>query len=192
MISFKEENEERRNALQQCWPTFSKQHWPTITRYPPSLIAEVIDRDKTEMPYDFCPWAPGLVVASDYLLEAAGYRPGLRRPSGWKEGRPDVFTKVIYGNRLKVRGCGELWTVERENEEILAFPFGPVPMFTRTREGAMRLAEYCHPKALPGEYRCFPQPQGVASSLRWVVSDPTGIMWNGPPFAVVVPPQSTN
>jgi hypothetical protein len=183
---FNEEIEERRNALRQCWPTFSKQHWPEFAKYPPSLIAEVIDREKIEMSPDFCPWAPGLVVASDYLLEAAGYCPGSRRPSGWKEGRPNVFTKVIYGNRLMVRGCGELWSVERQNDEALAFPFGPVPMFTRTREAAMRLAEYCHPKAQEGEYRPFPAPRRVASSLRWVYSDPGGIMWNGPPFSFVV------
>ena len=44
-----------------------------------------------------------------------------------------------------VRGCGGLWSVERELDEVLAYLFGPVPMFTRTRQAAMRLAEYCHP-----------------------------------------------
>ena len=27
-----------------------------------------------------------------------------------------------------VRGCGEFWTVEREIDEALTFPHGPVPM----------------------------------------------------------------
>ena len=163
---FEEGIQERRALLLKSWPAFAGQ--------PPLLVGEVIDRDKTEMPNDFCQWAPGLVIASDYLLRAAGYCPGRRGPSGWKEGQPDVFTKVIYRNRLMVRGCGELWSVERENDEVLAFRFGPTPIFTHTRQAAMRLAEYCHPKPDKGEGP-FPEPRGVASTLRWAASDPSGI-----------------
>jgi hypothetical protein len=166
---FAQEIEERRNAILKRWQRFQKQP-PTV------LIAEVIERSKTELPDWFVPWAPGVVIASDYLLRAAGHRPGSRRPSGWSPGKPDVFTKVIYGNRLMVRGCGEFWTVEREIDETLGFPFGPMPVFTRTSEGAMRLAEYCHPRAQEGEKFCFPRPREVASGLTWIVSDPPGIM----------------
>ena len=169
---FTDEIIERRSAVLKDWPAFVKQ--PSS-----QLIAEFIERDQTDLPSNYCPWAPGVVIASDYLLQAANYHPGSRCPSGWAIGQPDVFTKVIFGNRLMVRGCGEFWTVEREMDEALAFPHGPVPMFTRTRQAAMRLAEYCHPKPREGEYP-FPKPRGVASSLRWVVSGPSGIMWNGP------------
>ena len=161
---FHEEINERRELLLKSWPTF--------VREPCSRVAEVIDRDKTELPDDFCPWAPGLVIASDNLLHAAGYRPGTRGPNGWTEGQPDVFTKVIHGNRLMVRGCGKLWSVERELDEVLACLFGPVPMFTRTRQAAMRLAEYCHPKPRKGE-GAFPETRVPA--LRWAVSEPSGI-----------------
>jgi hypothetical protein len=161
---------DRRDVILKGWPTF-------VNWGPTFLIAEIVERDKTELPSYFCPWAPGIVIAGDRLLRAAGYRPGTRGPGGWSEGQPDVFTKVIYGNRLMVRGCGKLWTIERENEETLAFNFGPVPMFTRTRQAAMRLAEYCHPEPYEGEYP-FPKPRGVASGLRWVFWDRGGIVYN--------------
>ena len=46
---------ERRNAILKCWPGF-REHPPTV------LIAEVIERSKTDMPDDFVPWAPGIVI----------------------------------------------------------------------------------------------------------------------------------
>jgi hypothetical protein len=160
---------ERRNAVLKDWQAFLKQ--PS-----PRLIAEIIERNKTDLPDDFVPWAPGIVVASDYLLRAAGSRPGLAPPEGWSPGQPDVFTKVMHGNRLMVRGCGEFWTVERETNEVLAFIFGSMPMFTRTCQAAMRLAEYCHPRPHEGEIH-HPRPREVASGLTWVVSTPSGIFW---------------
>jgi hypothetical protein len=167
---FAKEIQERRNAILKMWPEFQKR--PSTV-----LIAEVIERSKTELPDCFVPWAPGVVIASDYLLRAAGHRPGSRRPDGWSPGKPDVFTKLIHGNRLMVRGCGEFWTVEREGDEALGFPFGPLPVFTRSPEAAMRLAEYCHPRAQEGESPGFSRPREVASGLTWIVSDPPGIMY---------------
>jgi hypothetical protein len=168
-MMFNQKIEERRNAILKCWPAL-QEHPPTV------LIAEVVERSKTDMPDDFVPWAPGVVIASDYLLRAAGHRPGLRRPEGWSPGKPDVFTKVMYGNRLMVRGCGEFWTAERELDEVLAFPFGPLPVFTRTSQAAMRLAEYWHPCPQQSE-GCFPRPREVASGLSWIVATPSGIEW---------------
>ncbi len=160
---------ERRNAILKCWQGF-RERPPTV------LIAEVIERSKTDMPDDFVPWAPGIVIPSDYLLRAAGHRPGSRRPEGWSLEKPDVFTKVMYGNRLMVRGCGKFWTAERELDEVLGFPFGPLPVFTRTDQAAMRLVEYCHPCPQQGE-GCFPRPREVASGLSWIVATPSGIEW---------------
>jgi hypothetical protein len=162
--------QERRDAILKCFEGF-REHPPTV------LISKVIERSKSDLPSWFVPWAPAVVIASDYLLQATGHRPGSHRPKGWSEGKPDVFTKAIYGNRLMVRGCGELWTVERACDEVLAFPFGPLPVFTETSQGAMRLAEYCHPRAQEGEYRSFPRPRGTASGLHWIVATPNGIEW---------------
>jgi len=168
-MMFNQKIEERRNAILKCWQGF-RERPPTV------LIAEVIERSKTDMPDDFVPWAPGIVIPSDYLLRAAGHRPGSRRPEGWSQGKPDVFTKRMYGNQLMVRGCGEFWTAERELNEVLGFPFGPLPVFTRTLQAAMRLAEYCHPCPQQGE-GCFPRPREVASGLSWIVATPSGIEW---------------
>jgi hypothetical protein len=165
-----EKIQERRDAILKCLEGFQK-HLPTV------LISKVIERSKTDLPDRFAPWAPAVVIASDYLLQAAGHRPRSRRPKGWIEGNPDVFTKGIDWNRLKVRACGELWTVERDCDEVLAFPFGPLPVFTETPGGAMRLAEYCHPHPQEGECRSFPRPRGVASGLHWVARTPHGIMY---------------
>ena len=162
--------QERRDAILQCLEGFQR-NLPTV------LISKVIERSKTDLPDEFAPWAPAVVIASDYLLAAAGHRPRSRRPKGWTETHPDVFRKETYWNRLMVRGCGELWSVERECEEVLAFPFGPLPVFAETLQGAMRLAEYCHPHPQEGEYRSFPRPRGTASGLHWMPRTPDGIMY---------------
>src|SRR6266436_2032608 len=137
---YEAELNERRNRVLRHWPAFLEDRAPR-------LISEVVERSKTELPDDFVPWAPGAVIASDYLLRASGCRPGSRRPKGWSQREPDVFRKRVNGNTLTVSGCGEFWTIERENAEALAFIFGPLPVFTRTSQEAMRLAEYCQPRA---------------------------------------------
>jgi hypothetical protein len=75
-----------------------------------------------------------------------------------------------------VRGCGELWTVEREIDQVLVYKFGSLPVFTSTPDEAMQLAEYCHLPATEDE-PWHASPRGVASSLRWAVSTPDGIQW---------------
>jgi hypothetical protein len=169
-MTYHEKIQERRDAILKCLEGFQN-NLPTV------LISKVIERSKTELPDRFVPWAPAVVIASNYLLEAAGHRPRSRRPNGWTETNPDVFRKETYWNQLKVRGCGELWSVERECDEVLAFPFGPLPVFVETLHGAMRLAEYCHPHPQVGEYRSFPRPRGTASGLHWIPREPGGIGW---------------
>ena len=168
MMFYEEQIIERRIGLLKCWPSLQMERLPI-------LIGGAIERSKTELPADFVPWAPWVVIASDYLLREVGYRPGSSPPNGWTPGQPGVFTKVWNRNRLMVRQCGEYWTVERSNDEVLAY--FSVPMFTRTCQSAMQLAEYCQPHALEGESRAFPRPRGVASGLRWVPFDPEGIKW---------------
>jgi len=159
----------RRSAVQSDWQTFVKQ--------PSYLNAGIVDRGKAGLPSAFFPWAPGVVIASNYLLQAAGHHDEARCPPGWAEKLPDVFTKVIRGNRLEVRGCAEFWTIERQYEQALVLPFGPLPVFTRTAPVAMRVAEYCHPEARTGECQSFPAPRGVATTLRWVVSAADGVLY---------------
>ena len=70
----------RQEALAREWPDLRR-------RIPPSLVAEFIPRDQTELPDDFCPWTPGIVIAAADLLLAAR----LRRPNQ-KIGRPRIST----------------------------------------------------------------------------------------------------
>jgi hypothetical protein len=124
-----------------------------------------------DLPHDFVPWAPGVVIPSEYLLMQIG--PHSR---DWQETNHDVYRKSLHRNKLMVRGCGNLWTVERQIDEVPAYKFGPLPVFTRTPEAAMRLAEYCHlpaTEAVPWHA----STRGVAHCFRWVVSTPDGIEW---------------
>jgi hypothetical protein len=159
-MSYAAETAERRNALMASWPSF-------VESPPSGFISEIVGRNKADLPNWFLGWAPGVAVASDDLLRRAGYHPGARRPPGWAPGKePDVFTKgrSIF-DLLLVRGAGEYWTVERCEDEALAFEFGPTPIFTHTPEAAMYLAEFC-------QFAYDPWP-----GLRWVVAQPHGILY---------------
>jgi hypothetical protein len=145
---------ERRNAVLVDWPAF-------LEKPPPHLVAEVIERDGTELHDQFVAWAPGAAVASNGLLKAAQYRRGSRRPPGWCPRNPDVFSKRVGGNLLWVRGCGEFWIIEREIDEVLVLKHGSLPIFTRTYQAAMRLAGYCHPHPPEGLYWCVSTPDGI-------------------------------
>jgi hypothetical protein len=148
------------------WQSFKGYNLPTSAR---RLIDDVIDRSEAGLPDWFAPWAPGVVIAGSYLLEAAGYKPGPSlRKRGWSL-REDgyAYTMIKHGNRLKACPCGKFWTIERQNGAALCFYFGPLPVFARTAREAMYVGEYCHPSPLEGEYP-FPAPRGVARSLRWI------------------------
>jgi len=149
---------ERREAISRDLKAFQRDASPF-------LVEEVIARRRTWLPDDLAPWAPGVVLASDYLLRASNYRQGARRPRGWlSRCKGGVFLKFPDDrSHLRVRQCGQFWTVERTVNcvgEMLAYPYGPLPIFTRTYQAAMRLAEYCHRR-----------PRGTGSSLRWVFED---------------------
>jgi hypothetical protein len=156
----------RRNAVRRNWPAFLKGRSPY-------KIGEVIERGDPDLdlPDDFAPWAPGVVVPSEHLLMQIE-----PRSRDWKETAPDVYNKFSHRNKLVVRGCGKLWTVERQTEEVLAHQFGPLPVFTRTPDAAMQLAEHCHLPATEAE-PWHASPRGAASCFRWVVSTPDGVRW---------------
>lgn len=147
----------RRRAVMRDWVPFQRDASPF-------LVAEIIERRKACLPDDLAPWAPAIVLAGDYLLRAANYRPGVRRSRGWRRDS-NVFLKFPEGHPyLRVRRCGRYWTVERtiktQEGEILVYSFGALPIFTRTYQAATRLADYCNPNT-----------HGAAAGLRWVRED---------------------
>jgi hypothetical protein len=137
----------------------------------PRLFECDLDRSQTKIPDDYLPEAPGVLIAGEDMLRAAGYVPGSNRPRGWKRTNPDAFTKPSRDgvHTLRVRQCGhakdedKLWIIERSScaaigyrkIEALVFAFGKMPIWTRTYQGAMRLAELCDPLPLPPVAGCW-------------------------------------
>ena len=137
---------------QSDWQTFRKE-------FSPYLIKEVIDRSEITLPDWFVPLARGVAIASDHLLQKAGYRPGSYRPRGWRKTAFDVFIKRPMADKdmsfanLTVRQYDNQswWTIERYREgrkyeeitDVLVFDFGSTPIFCWNYQSAMRLAEYC-------------------------------------------------
>jgi hypothetical protein len=151
------------------WRQFGKE-------YSRSLIAELIDRSEVEMPDWLVPLARGVAIAGDALLFKAGHRLGMDLPPGWRQIYGDVFMRYIGPEGfedtqvLKVRQCCDqgLWTIERwrevrpynNSDDILVHQFGSTPIFTRSYQSAMRLAELCH-------------KNGPRPGLRWIAACPS-------------------
>ena len=104
------ELKERRKTLAREWPSLRSQ-------IPASLAAEFISRGKTELPDDFCAWAPSIAVAGAELLRAA--RDENADPKDWSLTNFDVFRKPVPRNTLTVRRYGRFWTVERVGDYVL-------------------------------------------------------------------------
>jgi hypothetical protein len=163
----------RQQSITRDMPSFLK--GPT-----PYSVLAFVNRNNTNLPTDFVPWAPGIVLPSEYLLRAARQKCGRgsqHRPKGWSSRPCNSFAKSVFGNFLKVSQCGQLWGIERDCNEALVFRFGSMPVFTQTSDDAMLLVEYCHPRARRGERISFPEPRDLASNFRWVPSTPGGIMF---------------
>jgi hypothetical protein len=119
------------------------------------LMFEFVDRCDTAMPADYLPSAPGVMFANEDVLSGAGYVSGSIRPKGWHKHQPGNYRKRVGNHVLLVRQCRDArcahWTIERYGfwefkwVEALVFPFGHVPIWARTRQAAMRLAEHCCP-----------------------------------------------
>jgi hypothetical protein len=137
----------------------------------PRLFECDLDRSQTKIPDDYLPDAPGVLIAGEDMLRAAGYVPGSNRPRGWKPANPGAFTKPSRDgvHTLRVRQCGhakdkdKLWIIERSSFadigyrkiEALVFGFGQVPIWARTYQAAMRLAEHCDPFPCPPTAGCW-------------------------------------
>ena len=161
------ELKERRETLAREWPSLRSQ-------IPPPLAAEFIPRGKTELPDDFCAWAPGIAIAGADLLRAAHAK--TPDPEGWVLTNFDVFRKPMPRNTLTVRRSGRFWTVERVEDYVLSIIHGPLPIFTRDAIEAMQLAEYCHLPATSDEpYGA--RPRGAAAGLCWAVCTPDGFRY---------------
>jgi hypothetical protein len=118
------------------------------------LFDQVLDRAQTEMPEWYLRSAQEVLVAAPHILSTSGHRPGTFHAAGWSHGASG-FKKVSRDGKsvLWVQPCGKFWIVERSiyldafymQDEALVSAFGARPIWTRTRQAAMELAEHCDP-----------------------------------------------
>ena len=124
---------------------------PALKPIAPNLF-DTVDRDQTEMPDFYLPAAPEVLIASPDMLRAAGDVPGASDPAGWTHGASGLMKPSRDGRSvLWVQRCGRYWIIERSelddhgSDETLVFAFVLMPIWTRTCNSAMRLAEHCDP-----------------------------------------------
>ena len=140
-------------------PGLKRYHDGRVERCSASLQFEFLDRGAIEMPADYLPDAPGVMFAGEEVFSAAGYVRGSNRPRGWHQHLPGDYRKPFGEHVLVVRQCGnarsQRWTVERvepradKGLEALVSSGEKVPIWARTYQAAMRLAEYCYPIPRP-------------------------------------------
>ena len=104
------------------------------------------------MPQWYLPSADGVLILKERI--AVGDRSGVAHPPGWSR-RISGFKKASRDGKsvLWVQPCGNFWIVERSlllhggymKDEALVSAFGARPIWTRTRQAAMQLAEHCDP-----------------------------------------------
>jgi hypothetical protein len=145
------------------WSAFQK-------GFSPHLIDTILDRRAAHLPVWFVPLARGAAIASSYLLRKAGYWPGMGLcPVARTTIEPDARHLEVDGdNRLVVRRCGCLWTVEwwnddrrpfhKDADQVLVHSFGSTPILTRCCESASYLAVACM--------------GGTGAGLRWINACP--------------------
>jgi hypothetical protein len=131
------------------------------------LIEEFIDRSNAEIPDTFVPSAIRIAVGTDDLLlfaEPMALYDSMRRSNRWFGSAHGGLFRMVGADSyiLSVRRYGKLWSIERqrlgEKSEVLAFGYGPTPIFYHNFKAAMALAKHCHPN-----------PREEAQCLRWVL-----------------------
>jgi hypothetical protein len=127
---------------------------PATFEAAPRLFDAIIDRAQTEMPEWYLRWAQGVLIAAPGILSTSGHRPGTFHAAGWSRGASGFKRASRDGKSvLWVQQCGKFWIIERSihldsvytQDEALISSFGARPIWTRTRQAAMELAEYCDP-----------------------------------------------
>jgi hypothetical protein len=118
------------------------------------LFDQVLDRAQTEMPEWYLRSAREVLIAARDILATSGHWPGTFHAAGWSRGASG-FKKASRDGKsvLWVQSCGKFWTIERSihldavymEDMVLVSAFGALPIWTRTRQAAMELAEYCDP-----------------------------------------------
>jgi hypothetical protein len=118
-----------------------------VTNFP-----ELVERRAADLPDDMMRCARHAYIPSRDELMLAGYYEGRYRPRGWQLKETTVFKKFSGSHVLWVRGTRirqPLWALERvgvrtDDDQMLCYAFGPMPILTRSYQAAMWLAEYCH------------------------------------------------
>ena len=118
------------------------------------LFDQVFDRAQTEMPGWYLRSAREVLIAARDILPISGHRPEAFHAAGWSRSASG-FKKASRDGKsvLWVQQCGKFWIIERSihldavymQDEALVSAFGARPIWTRTRQAAMQLAEHCDP-----------------------------------------------
>jgi hypothetical protein len=118
------------------------------------LFDKVLDRAQTEMPEWYLRSVREVLIAARDVLATSRHRPGAFHAGGWSRGASGFKRASRDGKSvLWVQQCGKFWIIERSihldsvytQDEALISSFGARPIWTRTRQAAMELAEYCDP-----------------------------------------------
>ena len=137
----------------------------------PKIFECHLDRDQAGIPPPYMLKVSGVLLAGKDMLIAVGDAPGAPHPGGWTRAVPAIqkdadfqlcrtanFEKASRGGSrmLRAKRFGDFWAAERSTTiisgphkyrliEMLVFAFGEMPIWTRTPQAAMRLAEHCDP-----------------------------------------------
>jgi hypothetical protein len=150
--------DERLKTLSKSWHTFLK--------HPKHhCIGMVVEREKTNLPAKFVPWAPGIVIVSDYLLRVAGQAP---YSEFWRR-HPRHGYYYCKNTNLVVRERSGFWFME-SGSDVVVFVYASMPVCTRTHREAINLSAYFNPES----YGSYHIDRG--HGLRWVGSKPDGIL----------------
>jgi hypothetical protein len=137
----------------------------------PEIFECDLDRDQAGIPPTRMLKISSVLLAGKDMLIAIGAGPGAPEPIGWVPAVPAIPDDSCYPlertadfekrsrdgkHVLRAKRFGKFWTAERSTIvgsgryklrliQALVFAFGEVPIWVRTHQAAMRLAEHCDP-----------------------------------------------